>query len=125
MEDSPRPGGLPGSLLAVVAREELPKYTSLTRNFVSETMEVVLDRRSGERRRADSRVTMERRLTDRRHRDITTDLQTSGWALVRRDAEAASDSTRWSLGPGMEPARGRGAAGVPVANDSDGGPARD
>jgi len=125
MEGSPRPGGLSGSLLAVVAREELPKYTSLTRNFVSETMEVVLDRRGGERRRADSRVTMERRRTDRRHRDITTDLQTSGWALVRRDAEAASDSTRWSLGPGMEPARVQSEALLPVANETDALSARD
>jgi len=125
MEGSPRPGGLSGSLLAVVAREELPKYTSLTRNFVSETMEVVLDRRGGERRRADSWVTMERRRTDRRHRDITTDLQTSGWALVRRDAEAASDSTRWSLGPGMEPARVQSEALLPVANETDALSARD
>lgn len=125
MENSPRPGGLAGSLLAVVAREELPKYTSLNRNFVGATMEVVLDRRSGERRRADSRVTMERRGRDRRQRDVTIDLQTSGWALVRRDAEAASDSTRWSLGPGMERARVRSEALLPVANETDALSARD
>jgi serine/threonine-protein kinase RsbT len=108
-----------------VAREELPKYTSLNRNFVGATMEVVLDRRSGERRRADSRVTMERRGRDRRQRDVTIDLQTSGWALVRRDAEAASDSTRWSLGPGMERARVRSEALLPVANETDALSARD
>ena len=125
MEDSPRPGGLPGSLLAVVAREELAKYTSLTRNFVSATMEVVLDRRSGERRRADYRATMERRSRDRRQRDITIDLRTSGWALVRRDAEPLSDSTRWSLGPGMEPARVRSEVLLPVANETDALSARD
>jgi serine/threonine-protein kinase RsbT len=125
MDNSPRPGGLSGSLLAVVAREELPKYTSLNRNFVGATMEVVLDRRSGERRRADYRVTMERRGRDRRQRDVTIDLQTSGWALVRRDAEAASDSTRWSLGPGMEPARVRSEALLPVANETDALSARD
>jgi serine/threonine-protein kinase RsbT len=125
MDNSPRPGGLSGSLLAVVAREELPKYTSLNRNFVGATMEVVLDRRSGERRRADYRVTMERRGRDRRQHDVTIDLQTSGWALVRRDAEAASDSTRWSLGPGMERARVRSEALLPVANETDALSARD
>jgi serine/threonine-protein kinase RsbT len=88
-------------------------------------MEVVLDRRSGERRRADYRVTMERRGRDRRQRDVTIDLQTSGWALVRRDAEAASDSTRWSLGPGMERARVRSEALLPVANETDALSARD
>src|SRR2546429_9974751 len=110
MEDSPRPGGLPGSLLAVVAREELAKYTSLTRNFVSATMEVVLDRRSGERRRADYRATMERRSRDRRQRAITIDLRPSGWALGRRDPGPLSASARGDPGPGLEPppVRGRG-----------------
>src|SRR3989442_2733999 len=99
MEGSPRPGGLSGSLLAVVAREELPKYTSLTRNFVSETMEVVLDRRGRERRPAHSWVTMERRRTDHRHRDITTDLQPPRWARALHQPHAPSESNRRSLGP--------------------------
>lgn len=121
--DSPREGRL-SFLLAVVVREDLPKYTSLMRNFTRATMEVVLDRRwHGERRRADHRALTERRREDRRHRDITTELQTSGWALVRR--QAPPDSTRWSLGPGREPSRVRSEALVPIENELDVLSARD
>lgn len=122
--DQPRRGPL-GSLLAVVARDELTKYTSLTRNFVSETMEVVLDRRSRERRRADYRGATERRRGDRRQRDITPDLQASGWALVRRDTEGSPDTTHWSLSPGMEPARVQSEALLSVDNEADALAARD
>jgi hypothetical protein len=45
---------------------------------------VVLDRRMGERRRSLSPPPVERRHIERRHRDITRELQSSGWALVRR-----------------------------------------
>lgn len=113
------------SLLIVVAREELPKYTALMRNFLEASMEVVLDRRGGERRRADHLVTTERRRGDRRHRDISADLQASGWALVRRDPEASPDSTRWSLGPGLGPARIRSEVVLRVDNATDALLARD
>jgi serine/threonine-protein kinase RsbT len=119
MDEGQRPADRTAALLAVVAREELPTYTSITRNFVSATMEVVLDRRSGERRRADAQVTTERRRWDRRQHDITTDLLTSGWVLVRRDAGAPSDTTRWSLVPGMKPARVQSEALVSVENETD------
>src|SRR6266850_103764 len=119
MDERQRPADRTAALLAVVAREELPTYTSITRNFVSATMEVVLDRRSGERRRADARVTTERRRWDRRQHDITTDLLTSGWVLVRRDVGSPSDTTRWSLVPGMKPARVQSEALVSVENETD------
>jgi hypothetical protein len=45
--------------------------------------EVILDRRKMDRRRIHQRATLERRHGDRRRRDIMTDLQKSGWALVR------------------------------------------
>lgn len=111
--------------LAVVAREELPKYTSLTRNFVSETMEVVLDRRAAERRRDDHRVATERRQADRRHHDITADLQNAGWALVHRPPEASSDPTRWSSNASMRPARVRSETLVAVADEASALAARD
>jgi len=52
---------------------------------VSESEDVVLfDRREGDRRRIRRRVTSERRRGERRRRDVMTDLQKSGWAVVRR-----------------------------------------
>jgi hypothetical protein len=45
--------------------------------------EVLFDRRKGDRRRSHERVPNERRHGERRLRDITTDLQKSGWVLVR------------------------------------------
>jgi len=45
---------------------------------------VLLDRRMEERRQSLERVGSDRRrLTERRQRDLTKDLQTYGWALVR------------------------------------------
>jgi hypothetical protein len=52
--------------------------------LVSENEDVILDRRNGDRRRIYQRATPERRHGERRRRDVMTDLQTSGWALVRR-----------------------------------------
>lgn len=63
---------------------EQARYTYLTRVFGSETVDVILDRRVGERRQRQERTGAERRRADRRHRDVTKDLQTLGWALVRR-----------------------------------------
>jgi hypothetical protein len=53
--------------------------------LVSESDDVViLDRRKADRRRIHQRATPERRHIERRGRDVMTDLQKSGWALVRR-----------------------------------------
>ena len=64
-------------LVFIVSRTE-PKL------FADESRDVVLDRRMGERRRSLRPRPMERRHIDRRYRDVTRELRSSGWALVRR-----------------------------------------
>jgi hypothetical protein len=71
-----------GRLLLIVSRTEPARYTYLKHVF-GETADVVFDRRVGERRQSLSGAEPERRREDRRERDITKDLQTFGWALVR------------------------------------------
>jgi len=70
--------------LLIVSRSERERYTYLQYVFDSETGDVILDRRVQERRRRDEPMSAERRRGDRRQRDITTDLQVFGWALVRK-----------------------------------------
>jgi len=45
--------------------------------------DVILDRRKMDRRRIHQPATPERRHSERRRRDIMTELQRFGWALVR------------------------------------------
>ena len=71
-------------LLLIVSRMDLARYTYLKLVLDSGTADVVLDRRAGERRWRLKRVSAERRRNDRRQRDVTEDLQTSGWTLVSR-----------------------------------------
>ena len=71
------------SVLFIVSRMKPGTYNYM--KLVSEGDNVVLfDRRGGDRRRISEHVTTERRQGERRRRSITTDLQKSGWALVRR-----------------------------------------
>ena len=71
------------SWLFIVSPTKPGTYTYM--KLVSESQDaVILDRRKEERRRIHERVTLERRHGERRRRDVMTDLQTSGWALVRR-----------------------------------------
>ena len=70
--------------LLIVSRSERERYAYLQYVFDNETGEVILDRRVQDRRGRDEPVSAERRRGDRRQRDITTDLQVFGWALVRR-----------------------------------------
>jgi len=71
-----------GSLF-IVSRTKPGTYTYM--KLVSESEDVViLDRRNIDRRRIYRRATPERRHVERRRRDVMTDLQKSGWALVRR-----------------------------------------
>ena len=58
--------------------------TSSKHAFGSETAEVILDRRVAERRRRQEPVTVDRRRSDQRTRDVTQELKAYGWALVRR-----------------------------------------
>ena len=71
-------------LYLIVSPTEPARYTYLKRVFGSETVDVFFDRRVEERRKSQERAGSERRRGDRRQLDITRDLQTSGWALVRR-----------------------------------------
>jgi len=73
-------------LLVIVSRNEPSRTTYLKHVFASETVDVNLDRRAEERRRFPlrERRAVERRREDRRQRDIAKDLQTYGWAVVRR-----------------------------------------
>ena len=71
------------SLLFVVSRTKPGTYNYM--KLVSENENVViLDRRTVDRRQLHQRATPERRHGERRRRDVITDLQNSGWALVRR-----------------------------------------
>jgi hypothetical protein len=69
------------SLLFIVSRTKPGTYAYM--KLVSESEhDVILDRRKVDRRRIHQRATPERRHGERRRRDITTDLQRPGWALV-------------------------------------------
>jgi hypothetical protein len=71
-------------LLFIVSRTELKQYLYLRHVFADESKDVVLDRRMGERRSISRPPLAEQRHVERRHRDVTPELQSSGWALVRR-----------------------------------------
>jgi len=73
-------------LLFIVSRTEPRQYLYLKHVFGDESRDVVLDRRIGERRQSLTPPPVERRHIDRRQRDITRELQSTGWALVRRPA---------------------------------------
>ena len=70
-------------LLLIVSPTKLGTYTYM--KLVSEKEDVVvLDRRRVDRRQIHQRAMPERRHGERRRRDVMTELQKSGWALVRR-----------------------------------------
>jgi hypothetical protein len=71
-------------LVFIVSRTEPKHYRYLKHEFADESSDVVLDRRAGERRRSQRPPPIERRHMQRRHRDVTGELQSSGWALARR-----------------------------------------
>jgi len=71
-------------LFLIVSRNEPSRLTYLKHVFAGDTVDVILDRRLGERRQRWEGVRAERRQEDRRQRDGTKDLQTYASALVRR-----------------------------------------
>jgi hypothetical protein len=72
-------------LLFVVSRKEPERYHYLQRVFAQEVaVEVVLDRREGERRRKPGAPQTERRRRERRQREVIHELMRLGYALVRR-----------------------------------------
>jgi hypothetical protein len=54
-------------------------------------IEVIEDRRSGDRRAEGQPPNIDRRQHDRRKDDVSSDLKRFGWALVRRREEAGRD----------------------------------
>ena len=71
-------------LLLVVSRTEPARHQYLKHVFSGESVDVIFDRRTAERRERRKSVVVEQRRRDRRQRDIRGDLQAFGWALVRR-----------------------------------------
>ena len=77
------------NVLMIVSRHNSTLYTYACSEFegLGKEIDVVLDRRRGERRRQPSAGNgTERRQADRRAYAIDEDLRGIGWALVRRDA---------------------------------------
>jgi hypothetical protein len=83
-------------LVFIVSRTEPKHYLYLKHEFADESNDVVLDRRAGERRRRNQKpLPTERRYMQRRHRDVTWELQSSGWAVARRRGNPMTpDATR-------------------------------
>ena len=76
----------PARLLFVVAAGRHDLVDLLQRQFadVADSVEIVADRRVGERRRYERHVDSDRRVSPRRRHDVGSDLSSIGWALVRR-----------------------------------------
>jgi hypothetical protein len=79
-------------MLFIVARDQPTLYETLLREFGPDRdVAVLYDRRFGERRRQQVRWPAERRQGERRLRpDVDAQLQSLGWALVRRGRSAVS-----------------------------------
>lgn len=76
-----------GRLLFVVARAEPARYEYLRDAFAAEeAVEIVFDRRLGQRRQGQAAHQPERRRRDRRARYVNRELDRLGYALVRRHA---------------------------------------
>jgi len=89
-------------LLFVVSRTDPKQYFYLEHAFADESRDVVLDRRTGERRRSQRPLPTERRHMERRHRDVTRELQSSGWALVRRMGNPMPPDATRCVEPGCQ-----------------------
>lgn len=78
-------GGAP--FLFIVSPSETGRYEFVRRHFADECdVEVVYDRRRGERRRYQPRHAVEQRQGERRRNHVAQDLRAVGWAYVRRPA---------------------------------------
>jgi hypothetical protein len=73
-------------ILFIVAAERGDLLDLLREKFadVPDAVEIVPDRRAGDRRQRELSVSIDRRRTERRRRDIDADLRAIGWAVVRR-----------------------------------------
>ena len=72
-------------LVFVVSRNQPERYEFLKRAFQEEeTVDIVLDRRRGERRHQPTASASERRRANRRAHNRNGELDRLGWTLVRR-----------------------------------------
>jgi hypothetical protein len=77
-------------LLIIVSSTDSARFEYLKHVFASSarvqeaTVEVIVDRRAGERRQLRKPVALERRHRERRMRDVSKDLAALRWAMVRR-----------------------------------------
>ena len=78
----------PPRLLFVIAAGRADLADLLRRQFadVADSVEIIADRRLGDRRHQDMPVPSDRRVGRRRRHDVEADLETMGWALIRRTA---------------------------------------
>ncbi len=84
-------------LTFIVSRTAPKTYMYIKQVFGDEHSDVgvILDRRGHERRQSQTPLPTERRHMERRHRDVKGELQSSGWAVVRRAGNPMlPDSTR-------------------------------
>ena len=75
------------SLLFIVSTTQPGTYAYLKYGVARRKGDVILDRRHENRRRNRTHLdaaTLERRYGDRRHRDITKELQAFGWTVVHK-----------------------------------------
>jgi len=80
-------------LVFIVSRSDPKQYLYLKHFYADEHREVILDRRAGDRRRNPRPPPLaERRRGERRHYDIARELESPGWALVRRVRESVADA---------------------------------
>jgi hypothetical protein len=90
------------NILLIVSRHNSTLYAYACSEFegLGTEIDVVLDRRRGERRRRPAGETeSDRRQADRRSHAVEQDLRGIGWALVRRNAPHRS----WRVGSIVEP----------------------
>lgn len=76
-------------LLIVVSRNEPELYRNLRQDFARiPQVEVVVDRRMGERRAREGAPSVERRQGDRRRHDVRHRIALLGWEIVRLPDDA-------------------------------------
>lgn len=87
-------------LLYIVARTDPHLYVDLRRAFVDEAdVEVILDRRHGERRQREIPQPMNLRRGDRRRLSITRNLRDLGWAVAQPRMDSENGTARLSSPP--------------------------
>jgi len=82
----------------IVSRDQPLLYERLRLEFVDDPdLEVVLDRRVGERRRASQPISADQRRADRRQARVNAQLEHLGWATRSEERRVGKECrSRWS-----------------------------